>query len=101
MSPVRYWRARRLAAAWLAAPVACLGVRWLLESGVYDARLEEDGVTIESGLWSAGFADVASWVVAGGVLATLLGLTAVWFDGATERRRLANTTEDPDRRPLL
>lgn len=101
MSSVRHWHVGRLAAVWLAAPAVFLAVRWLLEAGSYEARMDGHRVTIVSGYWTSGFAATLS--TGAGVLCVLVPvvLTGIWLAGRRDRRRLASMTESSDRRPLM
>lgn len=101
MAPVRHWHVGRLIAAWLAAPAVFLAVRWLLRKGVYEARLEGHRVTIESGLWSSGFASTLTTGFGVLCVLVLVALSVTWLAGRRDRRRLASMTESSDRRPLM
>ena len=101
MPPVRHWKIRHIVAAWLAAPAVFLVLRWLVHAAVYEAHIEGQRVVVTSGAWTASFASTLT-VVAGVVCGlVLLAVTLVWMSGRKDRRRMAASTENPERRPLM
>lgn len=101
MPSARHWHGGLLVAAWIVTALVFFVLKWGLERGVYEARIEGQRVELVSGLWTTGFASAVTWGLGALAVGVVAWLTGTWIAGIRDRARLESMTESPYRRPLM
>ena len=97
MARTRDWHIARPLLGWIVAGAGFALLRWTLLQGTYHARLENQRVLRDGGLWPAEFASWMTVIVAVVMLAVLGWQIATWFRGRGTRAAVRSGAFDVHR----